>query len=334
VTDASAAPRGPLDDYRNVSVIGAGVIGASWTALFLARGLTVTVTDPRPDAEKQLHDQVHDTLPVLRALGLPVTDLTRNLRFETDLDKAVVDADAVQENGPEQLDFKQRIFARIEQATRPDTLLLSSTSGIRATQIAEAMKQPGRLLVGHPFNPPHLIPLVEVVPGERTDPAVVRRAVAFYTALGKKPQVLHQEVPGFVANRLQAALFREAVHLVAQGVVTEQELDSVVTSSIGLRWAVAGPFRTFQLGGGPGGLPYFLKHLGPGLESLWQDLGSPRLDRPTVELLGEQARGDEPVAVLAAERDQAQIKLMQALGETPPDDPKRVWRYQPGVAPG
>jgi ketoreductase RED1 len=314
VTDTSAAPRGPLDDYRRASVIGAGVIGASWTALFLARGLTVTVTDPRPAAEKQVHDVVYDTLPVLRALGLPVTDLTRNLRFETDLDKAVADADAVQENGPEQLDFKQRIFARIEQATRPDTLLLSSTSGIRATRIAEAMQQPGRLVVGHPFNPPHLIPLVEVVPGERTDPAVVRRAVAFYTALGKKPQVLHKEVPGFVANRLQAALFREAVHLVAQGVVTEQELDSVVTSSIGLRWAVAGPFRTFQLGGGPGGLPYFLKHLGPGLESLWQDLGSPRLDQPTVELLGEQVRGDESVAVLAAQRDQAQIKLMQALG--------------------
>jgi ketoreductase RED1 len=229
-----------------------------------------------------------------------------------------VDADAVQENVPSSWTSNNASSPGSNRPPAPTRCC--STSGIRATRIAEAMKQPGRLVVGHPFNPPHLIPLVEVVPGERTDPAVVRRAVAFYTALGKKPQVLHREVPAFVANRLQAAHFREAVHLIAQGVVTEQELDSVVTSSIGLRWAVAGPFRTFQLGGGPGGLPYFLKHLGPGLESLWQDLGSPRLDQPTVELLGEQARGDESVAVLAAERDQAQIKLMQALGQTPPDD--------------
>ncbi|MFF2519502.1 3-hydroxyacyl-CoA dehydrogenase family protein [Streptomyces sp. NPDC058086] len=129
----------------------------------------------------------------------------------------------MQENGPERLDVKQDLFARIEQAARPGTLLLSSTSGIRATDIAQALRQPERLVIGHPFNPPHLIPLVEVVPGETTDREVVKRAVAFYTALGKKPQVLRKEVPGFVANRLQAALFREAVNLVVQGVVTESD---------------------------------------------------------------------------------------------------------------
>ncbi|MFE7400719.1 3-hydroxyacyl-CoA dehydrogenase NAD-binding domain-containing protein [Streptomyces sp. NPDC057557] len=207
----------------------------------------------------------------------------------------------------------------MEQATRPDTLLLTSTSGIRATDIAEAMKQPGRLVVGHPFNPPHLVPLVEVVPGEKTDPATVERAVAFYTALGKKPQVLRKEVPGFVANRLQAALFREAISLVARGVVTESQLDDIVTSSIGLRWAVEGPFRTFALGGGPGGLLHFLEHLGPGLQSLWDDLGTPTLDKPTVRLLSQQAVSDVPIDTLAAQRDRAQIKVMHALGETPHD---------------
>ncbi|MFE5096556.1 3-hydroxyacyl-CoA dehydrogenase NAD-binding domain-containing protein [Streptomyces sp. NPDC056638] len=318
--NTTPAPAGTiLDTYRHVTVVGAGVIGASWTALFLARGLTVTVNDPLPDAEKHVRDQLRDITPALSALSLPATDLTRNLRFETDLGTAVANADVIQENGPERLDFKQDLFTRIEQATRPDTLLLTSTSGIRATDIAEAMKQPGRLVVGHPFNPPHLLPLVEVVPGEKTDPATVERAVAFYTALGKKPQVLRKEVPGFVANRLQAALFREAISLVARGVVTESQLDDIVTSSIGLRWAVEGPFRTFALGGGPGGLPHFLEHLGPGLQSLWDDLGTPTFDEPTVRLLSRQAVSDVPIDTLAAQRDRAQIKVMHALGETPHD---------------
>ena len=182
--------------------------------------------------------------------------------------------------------------------------------------MSQAMRQPGRLIIGHPFNPPHLVPLVEVVPSPGTDPEVVDAAVAFYRAMGKQPQVLSREIPGFVANRLQAALFREAVHLVVQGVVTEQELDAVVTSSIGMRWAVAGPFQTFHLGGGPGGLADFLVHLGPGLEALWAILGQPRLDADTTRLLTTQAEHfGGTVAELAARRDQAQIRLMQALGE-------------------
>lgn len=312
MNETHVATHGTLDTHRRVTVVGAGVIGSSWTALFLAHGLTVTISDPMPDVEQQVHDQLQETLPTLRALGLPTAGLDRNLRFEADLGKAVADADVVQENGPERLDVKQDLFARIEQAARPDTLLLSSTSGIRATDIAQALRQPERLVIGHPFNPPHLIPLVEVVAGEKTDQEVVKRAVAFYTALGKKPQVLRKEVPGFVANRLQAALFREAVNLVVQGVVTESELDNVVTSSVGLRWAVAGPFRSFHLGGGSGGLPHFLAHLGPGLESLWRDLGTPILDESTVRLLSGQAGFGASIEELESARDEAQIKVLQA----------------------
>ena len=166
------------------------------------------------------------------------------------------------------------------------------------------MKEPGRLLVGHPFNPPHLVPLVEIVPSKTTDDAVVEQAVTFYRAMGKRPQVLKREVPGFVANRLQAALFREAVNLVAEGVVAEQELDDIVTSSIGLRWAVAGPFQTF--------------HLGPAMTALWSQLGAPTLDTQTVDLLTKQAKHfDGTVNELAARRDDRQIKLMRALDETP-----------------
>ncbi|MFF3565603.1 3-hydroxyacyl-CoA dehydrogenase NAD-binding domain-containing protein [Streptomyces sp. NPDC002574] len=303
-----------LDAYRHVTVIGAGVIGASWAALFLAKGLTVTVNDPLPDVDRRVHDQLREAEPALEALGLPTAGLDRNLRFEADLDRALADADVVQENSPERLEFKQDLLPRVERAVRADTLLLSSTSGIPATEMARGMKRPGRLVIGHPFNPPHLVPLVEVVPGKETDPETVRRAVAFYTALGKRPQVLHKEFPGFVANRLQSALFREAIHLVVEGVVTEQELDDIVTASIGLRWAVAGPFRSFHLGGGPGGLPAFLQHFGPGLEAAWRGLGTPALDERTVGLLSAQADFGASIVELETARDQAQIKVMRALG--------------------
>ena len=180
------------------------------------------------------------------------------------------------------------------------------------------MRQPERLIIGHPFNPPHLVPLVEVVPGPRTDPAIAERAVAFYTAMGKRPQVLGMEIQGFVANRLAGALFREAVHLVGQGVVTEQELDDIVTSSIGLRWAIAGPFLTYHLGGGPGGLPAFLEHFRRTTEESWASLGAPSLDEPTIALLNEQAQHfGGTVEQLAARRDQAIVQLIRTLREIP-----------------
>ncbi len=318
VSDTIPTEPAGLAGTRNATVIGAGVIGISWTALFLAHGLRVTVTDPRADAEDQVRAGVAEIAPTLAALGLPTDGLTDRLRFEPDLATAVADADLVQENGPERLDVKREIWRTVEQAAPAHALFATSTSGVPATAIAEALEQPERLVVGHPFNPPHLVPLVEIVPGKQTSPETVERARALYTALGKKPQVLRKEIPGFVANRLQSALFREAVHLVAEGVVTEAELDAVVTDSIGMRWAVAGPFRTFHLGGGPGGLPHFLTHLGTAMEAGWPALGQPALDEPTMALLGRQAEdafGAEPVAELAARRDRAQLALMTALGE-------------------
>jgi ketoreductase RED1 len=178
------------------------------------------------------------------------------------------------------------------------------------------MRQPERLIIAHPFNPPHLVPLVEVVPAPRTDPTVAERAVAFYRAMGKRPQLLRMEIPGFVANRLASALFREAVHLVSSGVVTEQELDEIVTSSIGLRWAIAGPFQTYHLGGGPGGLPAFLERLGKTSEELWRSLGAPSLDERTVALLSEQAQHfGGTVEELAARRDEAIVQLIRTLRE-------------------
>jgi ketoreductase RED1 len=302
---------------QRVAVVGAGTIGASWTALFLAHGLEVRVSDPAPDVEAGVLAAVRDAAPALVSLGLPAEGLTERLRFTPELEEAVSGADVVQENGPESVKFKRSLWESVERLVAPTTLLLSSTSGVTATSMVKGMADPTRVLVGHPFNPPHLVPLVEVVPGESTSPAVVDEAVAFYRALGKRPLVLRKEVPGFVANRLQAALFQECVHLVADGVVAMDELDDVVTNSIGLRWAAGGPFLTFHLGGGRGGLTHFLTHLGPGMEWMWNNaLGHPSFDDHTVQLLideVERAYGDRSLEELAARRDQLQIAILRAL---------------------
>jgi ketoreductase RED1 len=311
-------PASPNQTCQRVTVIGGGVIGVSWTALFLAHGLEVVVSDPVPDIESRVTSELTGIVPTLDALGFDTSTLTERLRFEADIAKAVSEADVVQENGPERIDLKQQIWSTVEQAAPAHALFATSTSSLPASEIAMGLKQPERLIVGHPFNPPHLVPLVEIVPGEKTSPDTVTAAVAFYRSLGKRPQVLRKEIPGFVANRLQSALFRECVYLVTQGVVTEAELDEVVTSSIGMRWAVAGPFRTFHLGGGPGGLPAFLEHLGPTLGGLWPELGNPTLDDATVASLSDQARDlGTDIDQMAKTRDLNQIALMKALNELP-----------------
>jgi ketoreductase RED1 len=310
---------GSVTGIRTVTVVGAGVIGASWAALFLAHGLSVTVSDPQSGVQEAVRAHIAEAAPALAALGLDTTDLTARLAFEPDLATAVREADLVQENGPERLDVKHAMWRTIEANAPAGALFATSTSGIPATEIATVLEAPERLVVGHPFNPPHLVPLVEVVPGERTSAETADRARRFYHALGKRPQVLRKEVPGFVANRLQSAIFRECVHLVSEGVVTMQELDDIVTSSIGQRWAVAGPFRSFHLGGGEGGLAHFMDHLGVGMESRWAAMAEEKVafDEPTKRLLTEQAKDfGGTIDELAAERDRKQIALMRALTET------------------
>ena len=305
-----------LQRYEHVAVIGAGVIGISWTGLMLAHGLHVRVHDPDPEVRDKVAAGLEQVTPALDALGLPTQGLTDRLEFADDVEQVVDGADVVQENGPEKLEFKRQLWARVEKVVRPEALLLSSTSGQPATLQAQDMADGSRLLVGHPFNPPHMVPLVEVVPGERTSADAVEEAVAFYRALGKRPLVLRKEKPGFVANRLQSAMFQECVSLVAEGVVTMEDLDAVVTSSIGLRWAVNGPFLTFHLGGGPGGLPHFITHLGPGMMARWASLGHPTFDEPTVALLTEQvqeAYGDLTYDELERRRDAGQLAVMRAL---------------------
>lgn len=305
-----------LNRYSKVTVVGAGVIGASWTALFLAHGLSVVVNDPRPDVETIVHDYIRNNLSTLKELGLPTDNLQKKLSFEADLERSVTGADLVQENGPERIEFKQDLWARIGKVVGAHALMLSSSSAKTATEQALMMSRPERLLVGHPFNPPHLIPLVEVVPGEKTSPEAVDDAVAFYAALGKVPRVVRKEMPGFVANRLQRAIFRECCYLVIQGVVKVDELDDIVTSSIGLRWAADGPFRSFHLGGGAGGFKSFFKQFGPGLNEAWKNMAAVDLDEAAQDKIIAQAEASfaaRPPEQLEGERDAKQLAIIRAL---------------------
>lgn len=298
---------------RRVAVVGTGVIGASWAALFLAHGLDVVATDPAPGALDRLHAEVAAIWPTLS----PVPGASpERLTFTDDPAVAVADADFVQENGPEREDVKHQLFAVLDAAARPDVVLASSSSGLLPSAIARGCPHhPERLLVGHPFNPPHLIPLVEVVPGERTSEATVERAVAFYTAVDRRPIRLRREVPGHIANRLQAALWQEAYSLVERGIATVADIDAAISHGPGLRWAILGPFVNQHLSGGDGGLAHVLEHLGPPTERWWRDLRSVTLTADLAARLVagvDDELGDVSRAELVARRDAVLTALLAA----------------------
>jgi len=303
-----------------VAVVGTGVIGASWAAHFLAHGLDVTASDPSPGAEDRLRADVAAHWPVLERFGLAEGASQERLSFTADPGDAVADADFVQENGPEREDVKHALFAVLDAAARPDVVLASSSSGLLPSAIARGCPHhPERLVIGHPFNPPHLIPLVEVVPGERTSAETVDRAMAFYAAVGKRPIRLRQELPGHVANRLQAALWQEAYSLVERGVASVSDIDAAISQGPGLRWAVLGPFLNQHLSGGPGGIAHVLEHLGPPTERWWRDLGevtlTPELVQKLVAGVDEELAGTD-VAELVTRRDAVLDALLAAKAET------------------
>jgi 3-hydroxyacyl-CoA dehydrogenase len=302
---------------QRVAVVGTGVIGASWAALFLARGLDVVATDPAPGAEERLRADVAAHWAVLD----PVEGASpERLVFTADPAEAVTEADFVQENGPEREDVKHALYAVLDAAARPEVVLASSSSGMLPSVIARGCPlHPERVVIGHPFNPPHLIPLVEVVPGEKTSEDAVERAMTFYSALGKRPIRLRQEVPGHIANRLQAALWQEAYSLVERGVATVADIDTAISHGPGLRWAILGPFVNKHLSGGPGGLAHDLEHLGPPTEKWWRDLGqvthTPELIAKLVAGVNDELAGIDP-AELVARRDAVLTALLAAKART------------------
>jgi carnitine 3-dehydrogenase len=297
-----------------IAVVGTGVIGASWAAYFLARGFNVAATDPADGAEKRLRALVDAFWPALESVGLVEGASRSRLRFDAEIRRAVAGCAFIQENGPERVDVKRDLLAKISAAVPADSLIATSSSGILISDIQDAAAYPERVLLGHPFNPPHLIPLVEVVGGRRTSADTIKRAVTFYESIGKKTIHLRREVKGHIANRLQAALWREAFHLVKQGIASVADIDTAIAQGPGLRWALLGPFLNLHLSGGAGGIAHVLDHLGPPMESSWRDLGNVTLNE---ELDGAVARGvaeelcSADFAHLANHRDDLLLALLR-----------------------
>ena len=266
-------------EIRKVVVIGTGVIGASWCAFYLAKGLDVVATDIAPTAKASLDAYIKDAWPALEELGLSPGASLNRLSFTSDLDAALAGVDLVQECGPERLDFKQDLYRHMDQILPANVIVASSSSGLTMTDIqAKCENHPERCVIGHPFNPPHIIPLVEVVGGAKTSEETIARAMAFYGALGKKPVRLFKALPGHVANRLQAALYKEMLYLIEQGVLSVEDADVAVSYGPGLRWGVMGQSLQWHLGGGAGGIDHFMEHLMPPLQGIMKSLGEPDVD--------------------------------------------------------
>jgi 3-hydroxyacyl-CoA dehydrogenase len=300
---------------RRVAIIGTGVIGASWTALFLAKGLEVTATDVAPNAEATLRRFIEAAWPALKRLGLAPGASQSKLTFTADLAAAVRGVDLVQENGPERIDFKKKLYGQLDELLPPDVIIASSSSGLTMSEIQSgAASHPERCVIAHPFNPPHLVPLVEIVGGAKTSEETIERASEFYTALGKQTVRLHKEVPGHVANRLQAALAREVYYLVAEGVVSVADVDKALSWGPGLRWGIMGQVMLNHLGGGEGGIEHFFQQFTGPMTAWWKVLGSPELtpdlQRKLIDGVHAEA-GARSVDELAAERDEVLLGLLE-----------------------
>lgn len=304
-----------MSQISNVAVLGAGVIGASWTALFLAAGHDVTVYDPDPDTETKVNDYIGTAWPALEALGLASGEPGGRVSFAKTAADAASKADFIQENVPERLPLKHAIYAEIEPVLSKTTIVSSSTSGLTLDTLQDGWNEPANFVLGHPFNPPHLIPLVELTANERTDPAALDATEAFYVSIGKVTIRIRKGMPGHVANRLQAAVWREAVFMAVEGVASVEDIDKAMWAGPGLRWAAMGPTMLFHLGAGDGGLQAFCDHFRDTFNGWWDGLGDPRLDDAVIDKLvsgmKDQARGRSP-RELSEERDRMLVALQAA----------------------
>jgi 3-hydroxyacyl-CoA dehydrogenase len=300
---------------RRVAIIGTGVIGASWTSLFLAKGLEVVATDVAPNAEAALKRFIESAWPVLKRLGLATGASQSRLSFTADLATAVKGADLVQENGPERIEFKKKLYGQLDELLPAEVIIASSSSGLTMSEIQlGARSHPERCVIGHPFNPPHLVPLVEIVGGAKTSEETILRVAEFYTALGKRTVRLHKEVPGHVANRLQSALSREVYYLVAEGVVTAADADTALSWGPGLRWGIMGSLLLNHLGGGQGGIEHFFEQFTGPMTAWWKVLGQPVLTPEVRKQLIDSVRAEvasRSIDELAAERDELLLQLIE-----------------------
>jgi 3-hydroxyacyl-CoA dehydrogenase len=300
---------------RRIAIIGTGVIGASWTALYLAKGLEVTATDVAPNAEAALRRFVESAWAALKRLGLAPGASQSNLKFTAALAEAMKGADLVQENGPERIDFKKKLYGQLDELLPPDVIIASSSSGLTMSEIQSgAASHPERCVIAHPFNPPHLVPLVEIVGGAKTSEATIRRAAEFYSSIGQRTVRLNKEMPGHVANRLQAALAREVYHLVSEGVVSAADIDTALCWGPGLRWGIMGNMMLNHLGGGPGGIEHFFQQFSGPMTAWWKTLGSPVLTPEVQKKLIDSVHaevGSRSIAELETQRDEILLGLLE-----------------------
>lgn len=307
-----------MSNIKQTAVIGAGVIGASWTALFLAAGKDVNVYDPSPTVKEDVEAYVENAWPTLLELGLAVDGRKGKLSFSDSAAEAVKGCGFIQENVPERIEIKHATFAEIEPNLEQQAIVCSSASGLMVQEMQEGWKNPSRFILGHPFNPPHLIPLVELLANEKTESDVLEIAEAFYAEVGKITIRVNKEVPGHVANRLQAAIWREAIHLVNEGVASVEDVDKAVWSGPGLRWAAMGPTMLFHLGAGEGGIDSFCERYTPSFNRWWESLGDLRLNPEIADKLSSGVReeaGDSSVEDLAKERDALITAMLTATNK-------------------
>jgi len=300
-----------MKEVKKVAVIGGGLIGMSWASLFLARGLTVVVVEPRQEAETELRNFVAAAWPKLQALGLTTNDTLRHAEFSCDIG-SLTGVDFVQENGPDRIDLKRQLVSALEQVIGPDVVIASSTSSLMASDIQSEAQHPERVLVGHPMNPPHLVPMVELVPGTKTSEESMQTAEAFYRQMQRVTIRVKQEVVGHLANRLTSALYREAVHIAAEGIASVADIDKAITYGPGMRWALVGPHLSYHLGGGAGGYQHYLDHLGPTQETRWKELGKPKLTEEVKAALVagvENELAGQDRETLTQRRDEALVEL-------------------------
>ncbi|MGY4427749.1 3-hydroxyacyl-CoA dehydrogenase NAD-binding domain-containing protein [Bradyrhizobium betae] len=300
---------------RRIAIIGTGVIGASWASLFLANGLDVVATDVAPGAETALKRFVAAAWPALQRLGLASGASQNRLSFTATLTDAVKDVDLVQENGPEKIEFKKTLYRQLDELLHPSVIIASSSSGLTMSEIQSACEMhPERCVIGHPFNPPHLIPLVEIVGGAKTSRNTIERADEFYTSIGQRTVRVNKEMPGHVANRLQAALSREVYYLVSEGVVSAADVDTALSWGPGLRWGVMGSMMLNHLGGGPGGIEHFFQQFTGPMTAWWKTLGSPVLTPEVQKKLIDSVHaeaGSRSIVELEAERDEVLLGLIE-----------------------
>src|ERR1700730_15830150 len=318
-----------------VAIVGTKVIGASWSAQYLARGLDVVATDPAPGAEVDLRRYVDEAWPDLTNIGLSQGASRDRLSFTTNMKEALSQADLVQENAPERPDFKMKLYAEMDDVAPVDSLLASSSSGITPSGIQSKCKHPERVVIGHPFNPPHIIPLVEVVGGRKTSPDAVQQAMEFYASIGKNPIHLRKELPGHVANRFQAALYREMLYLIEQGVLSVEDTDAAVCYGPGPRWGVMGQSLQWHLGGGAGGIKHLMEHLMDPLQGMMKALGTPNitpeLKQKVIDGVMREA-GGRSVEELAHAENRIMIGLLKLRGLDSKASASAVKSYQPQSA--